>query len=91
MISEIHVSDLIMFRNKKEKSIYLEIIHTMTNVGRIDICETDSHNFNKNNLKILETDFNWSGHCFVGYNKNIEIVGIWRFNNQTKNYDVVYY
>lgn len=87
---KLFVYDLIMFRNKKNGSISIETIHTMKNIKGIHICETNNFMFNESNLKVLSEQVNMF-RCWFDYNENIEIVGIWRFNIQTKNYEVVYY
>ena len=84
---ELYVYDLIMFRDKKSTSISLETIQTIRNIKDVHICETNNFRFDESNLKILNEPFD----CFNWYNENIEIVGIWSFNKQTKNYEVIYY
>ena len=88
---ELYVYDLIMFRNKKTTSISLETIHTMENFQGIHICETNNFRFNESNLNVLQEGFDYLARWYEFYNDNIEIVGIWRFNNQTKDYEVIYY
>ena len=88
---ELYVYDLVMFKNKKTLSIFLETIHTMVNIKGIHICETDNFRFDESNLKVIQEDFNYLVDWYKFYNDNIEIIGIWRFNIITKNYKAVYY
>lgn len=88
---ELFVYDLIMFRGKKGGSISIETVNTMKNIKGIHICETDHFRFDESNLKVLQENFDYLADWYKFYNENIEIVGIWRFNNQNKNYEVVYY
>lgn len=90
-LNELYVYDLVMFRDKKNTSISLETIHTIKNIKGIHICETNTFRFDESNLNVLQEQFNYLVDWCRFYDENIEIVGIWRFNNQTKNYEVVYY
>lgn len=90
-IVELFIYDLIMFRDKETKSVSLETIHTMKNIKGIHICETNNFRFDESNLKVLQEKFNYLVDWYRFYDENIEIVGIWRFNNQTKNYEAIYY
>ena len=88
---ELFVYDLIMFRDKKNYSISIETIHTITNIKGIHICSTNNFRFDESNLKVLQENFNYLADWYQFYNENIEIVGIWRFNKQNKNFEVLYY
>lgn len=88
---ELYVYDLIMFRDKETKSISLETIHTMVNIKGIHICETNHFRFDESNLKVIQEDFNYLVDWYKFYNEKFEIVGIWRFNKMTTNFEVVYY
>lgn len=88
---ELYVYDLIAFRNKKTKLVSFETIHTMKNIQGIHICETDNFRFCESDLKVLSECFYNIADWYKFYNDNIEIIGIWRRNIITKNYEVVYY
>ena len=89
---ELYVYDLIMFRSKETKAISLETIHTIYNYfNGSNICETNNFIFNGHQLKVIDGHLKHLRNWYELYDDNIEIVGIWRFNNQTKNYEVVYY
>lgn len=88
---ELFIYDLVMFRDKKNYSISIETVHTIKNIKGVHICETNNFRFDESNLKIINEQFNILKDWFSCYNENIEVVGIWRFNKQTKNYEVVYY
>ena len=88
---ELYIYDLVMFRNKETKSISLETIHTMKNIKGVYICETNNFRFDESNLNVIREDFNYLVDWYKFYNDRIEIIGIWRFNMITKNYEVIYY
>lgn len=88
---ELYIYDLIMFRDKETTSISLETVHTMKNIQGVHICETNNFRFYENDLKVLLEGFDYLVDWYKFYNDNIEIIGIWRFNIITKNYEVVYY
>lgn len=88
---ELYVYDLVMFRDKKNYSTSIETIHTITNIKETYICKTNTFRFDESNLKVLQEGFNYLVDWYQFYNENIEIVGIWRFNKQNKNYEAIYY
>lgn len=89
-----YVYDLVMFRNKETKSIILETIHTITSYktelfNSFHINRTNTFTFNDKFEVLIETSNGIIPYIIV--DDRIEVVGVWRFNNQTKNYEVIYY
>ena len=88
---DLYIYDLVMFRNKETKSISLETVYAITSIQGIHICATNNFRFDESNLKIILEGYNYLADWYRFYDDNIEIVGIWRFDNLTKDYKVVYY
>ena len=102
---ELYVYDLVMFENKKTTSISLETIQNIRNYnterfGKFHINKTNTYNFT-DKLEVLNETYQILPPILIReteviipsiiVNEDIEIVGIWRFNPITKNYDKVYY
>lgn len=87
----LYVNDLILYANNTTKKIYYEPITAISKYGPTTVCSTEFHSFREDTLQVINPRLNFLENWMERSRKDIEIIGVWRFNIQNKNYDVIYY